>query len=321
MSSPSGAAPGGGRQQPGVGPLERRAGVGEDEGAGAVGALGVPGVEAGLAEQRRLLVTGQARDRQLEAAERRGVGGADLAPVGDQLRQGVTGYAEERAQLVGPLPGREVHQQRAAGVGDVGDVPGATGHPGDEIGVDGADGVPALLDERPGAGLVLLQPGQLGAREVGVEAEAGQLGDALLVTGVAEALADRGGAAVLPDDGAARGPERLAVPEQHGLALVGDADRSEVLRVVRLECGSGGLEGRLPDLLGCVLDPAGLREVLGELLVAPGRDPALRRDDQRGDAGGPGVDREHAHRSVAASRSRSRICWSIHAPPASTLIS
>ena len=55
---------------------------------------------------------------------------------------------------------------------------------------------------------------------------------------------------VLPHDRATWGAECLAVPEQHGLALVGDADRSQVLRVVRREHGSGGLEGRLPDLLG-----------------------------------------------------------------------
>ena len=105
-----------------------------------------------------------------------GVGGRHLAPVGDEVGQGVAGYAEELAQLVGPVARLEVEEQGAARVGDVGDVPGAAGHPGDQVGVDGADGVAAGLDERPGVRLVLGQPHQLGAGEVGVEPEPGQLG-------------------------------------------------------------------------------------------------------------------------------------------------
>ena len=76
--------------------------------------------------------------------------------------------------------------------------------------------------------------------------------------------------------------------------------------VVRLQRGAGRLERGLPDLLGGVLDPARLREVLGELLVAAGRDPAVLGDDDRGHAGGAGVDGEDAHRSVTPRRGRSR---------------
>ncbi len=163
------------RQQPGVGALHGRAGVGEDERPGAVGALGVALVEAGLSEERRLLVAGEAGDRQRQAEEGAGVGGRDLAPVGHQLGQRVARDSEERAQLVGPVARLEVEEQGAGGVGDVGDVPGAAGHPRDQVGVDGADGVAPGLDERPGVRLVLGQPDQLGAGEVGVEPQPGQL--------------------------------------------------------------------------------------------------------------------------------------------------
>ena len=43
--------------------------------------------------------------------------------------------------------------------------------------------------------------------------------------------ADVGGAAVLPDDGAVHGLAGGAVPHHGGLALVGDADRGDVLRL------------------------------------------------------------------------------------------
>ena len=156
------------------------------------------------------------------------------------------------------------------GVGDVGDVPGAAGHPGDQVGVDGAD-------RRTGpdstsaqvCGSFSAQPHQLGAGEVRVEPQPGQLGDPVLVALVAQARADVGGTPVLPDDRAPRRAEGLAVPQQDRLALVGDADRPAARAASYLLSGAaGGLEGRLPDLLGRVLDPARLREVLGELLVA-----------------------------------------------------
>ena len=71
--------------------------------------------------------------------------------------------------------------------------------------------------------------------------------------------------------------------------------RSLARAVPGLEAVAHGLEGGLPDLLGGVLDPAGLGEVLAELLVALGGDGALGRHDERGHARGPCVDREDAH--------------------------
>ena len=61
-------------QQPGLRPHDRGAGVGQHERPGAVGALGGAGREARLAEQRRLLVAGDARDRQRRGRGTRRVG-------------------------------------------------------------------------------------------------------------------------------------------------------------------------------------------------------------------------------------------------------
>ena len=149
--------------------------------------------------------------------------------------------------------------------------------------------------QRPRVRLVLGQPRQLGAGEVGVEAQAGELGDAVLVAVGAQPVADVGRTTVLPHDGAAGRAERLAVPQHDGLALVGDADRRQLGLVDLGQDLARRLEGGLPDLLGGVLDPAGLREVLPELLVALGLDAAVGGDDDGGHAGGAGVDREDAH--------------------------
>ncbi len=289
---------------------------------GAVGALGVADVEAGLAEQRRLLVARDAGHRQLEVEEGPRVGDGELAPARHQLGQRVPRDAEQGAELVAPVAGGEVEEQGARGVGDVGDVLQAARHPRHEVGVDRADGVAPGLDEGPRVRLVLGEPGELRAREVRVEPEAGELGDALLVAGVAQPRADVGRPAVLPDDRAARGAEGLAVPEDDGLALVGDADAPQLAAVDLRQRLPRGLERRLPDLLGRVLDPAGPGEVLGELLVAPGDDLAGRRDDDRGDARGAGVDREDgAGTGHRVDRTMSSTCWSIQARSGATRIS
>ena len=319
-----GAAPGSRRQQACVGADQGRAGVGQDERPGAVGALRVAHVEARLAEQRRLLVARDPGDRQAQVEERLGVGRGDLTPVRDQLRQRVRAVRRTAtAQLIGPVAGAEVEQEGAAGVGDIGGVVHAAGHPRDQVGVDGADRVAAGLDQGPRVRLVLAQPQQLGAGEVRVEAQPGQLRHPLLMALVPEPTADVGGTTVLPDDRPPWRAERLAIPQQDRLALVGDAHAPELSGVDLTQGVARGLQCCLPDLLGRVLDPARLWEVLGELLVALGRDPAVGTDHDRGDAGGPGVDGKDAHRSAQAPPrwTMSSTCWSIHARSSATRIS
>ena len=88
-------------------------------------------------------------------------------------------------------------------------------------------------------------------------------------------VAAAGRAPVLPDDGVGHRLPRGAVPQQRGLALVGDADGRDVaghgLAAARLLQGfqrHGVLRG--PDLAGIVFDPARTREDLGELALGEG---------------------------------------------------
>ena len=57
------------------------------------------------------------------------------------------------------------------------------------------------------------------------------------------------------------------IPDQRGLALVGDADGGDLAppHLRRRQGALDGLDHALPDLLGLVLDPPGLREMLREL--------------------------------------------------------
>ena len=63
-------APGDRRQQALAGVRRLGARVEQDEAAGPVGVLGLPGALAGLAEQGRLLIAGDSRDRNVAAEDR-----------------------------------------------------------------------------------------------------------------------------------------------------------------------------------------------------------------------------------------------------------
>ncbi len=99
----------------------RRADVLQQEAAGAVGVLRHPRRAAHLAEERRLLVAGDPRDRHLPDAERGGRLAVDAARRA-HLRQHRRRHAEQRQQLVVPLQRVDVEQHRPRRVAHVGHV-------------------------------------------------------------------------------------------------------------------------------------------------------------------------------------------------------
>ena len=104
-----------------------------------------------------------------------------------------------------------------------------------------------------------------------------------------------GGAAVLPDDGVVDRLAGFAIPDDGGLALIGDADARRCRRRVSpalLRAASRDVSScDLPDFVGVMLDPAGLRKDLPELLLRDGAD-ARRRGRRRWRANWWCLDRE-----------------------------
>ena len=279
-------------------------GVGEYEAAGAVRDLHHAGVEAGLAEERRLLIAEDGRDGG--AVEGRGSGaeiiergGAEAAGGGTDLGERVGGDGEEAAELGGPREGGGIEEERAARVGGVGGVRAAVAAAGElpqHPRVDRAEGEVGVVG-REGEVAVAKEPGRLRGAEVRVEDEAGRGAHQREVAGGDELLAEGRGAAVLPDDGAVERLAGGAVERYEGLALVGDADGGDLLAGGGLgqagaDLGEGGADGG-PDLVGVVLHPPRVREVLGQLAVGNVGDPGLLVDDQGADAGRSRIDGDH----------------------------
>src|SRR5206468_1350206 len=109
----------------------------------------------------------------------------------------------------------------------------------------------------------------------------------LLRTAGAESIAHAGGAPVLPHDGAVDGLAGPAIPHDGGFALVGDAHSGEIggaqaSPTEGLECHT---DLRRPDFVRVVLDPAGFREELLDLLLGDGTDRAIVVKDDGAGAG------------------------------------
>jgi hypothetical protein len=140
---------------------------------------------------------------------------------------------------------------------------------------------------------VVEDPPDLGPREVGVKDEARPLADHLRELGVLhpERLREVGRASALPHDRMADRLAGLAIPDDGGLPwlvmpIAGDLARTGIDARKGL---SGDGELRLPDLVGVMLHPAGLRKELRELLVGQGAYGASLVEQDAPVAGGTSV--------------------------------
>ena len=249
-----------------------------------------PGCEAGLAEQRRLLVAEGAGHRHPGAGRRapcrrpRTTAGSPAAWP--------RGMSERVQQLRVPVQGGQVHQHGPAGVGDVGDVLRRS--------ASRSARCPwcrrAPRRPRPGpAGRRTLSSSQrdLRAGEVRGQRQPAPLGEPVCAA-VAGQLGQQRRRCGCP---ARRWRvHRLAgvpVPQQRGLALVGDADRRPRrpgrCRPRRSASGTHRLHV-VPDLGGVVLDPAGAREVLPVFALVDRHDRPARVEDDAARRGGALVD-------------------------------
>ena len=206
------------------------AGVEQREAAGAVGRFHHAGLEAALPDRRRLLVAGHAENAD-GRAEQVGRGRAELAGAVAHLRQQRGRHAEQRG--TGPsshCAAADVEQQRARGIGGVGRVHLAAGEPPQQEAVDRAEGEPARFAPpraRRRRGRAARRSWWRRNRDRAAARSWRRSRGSCPAR--AQRVADVGGAPVLPDDGVVDRLAGGAVPDDGGLALIGDADAGDVL--------------------------------------------------------------------------------------------
>ena len=278
---PSVQSPRHGGDQPVLGENRLLTDVHQQKAARAEGAFGLAPGKAGLAEQRGLLVARRPRDLDL-AAEVHRVGVLVELAVGHGTRQHTARYIENFQYLIVPVQRVDVEHHRPAGVGVVGHVDLAAGQLPDEPRLHRAEQQVAALGTRTHAGHVVQDPLELCGREVGVDDQPGLLPDQVGQAAGLQLVAVLACAAALPDNGVVDRLAGVTVPDDGRLALVRDADGGDVLRR-RADLVHGRQRhaelGR-PDLVGVMLDPAGLGEILGELLLrnAAHLAPGVKKD-------------------------------------------
>ena len=262
-----------------------RPGVHQQEAAGAVCILRLTWGKAGLPKKRGLLVARAPGNGDLHAgivhAAVNGAGGLDF-------RQHVHGDIQCLADFFIPAHVADIIQHGAAGVGVVGHMRAPAGQLPDEPGIHRAEEQTAFLGHLAGIRHIVQDPLDLGAGKIGIDEEASVLADVVLQALALELLAQGGGTAALPNNGIVDGAAGFLIPHDGGLALVGDADGRDFLRL-DIAFGQyfyhhavlGGV-----DLHGVMLHIAGLGVVLGELLLSHGDDILLPVEQNGAGTGG-----------------------------------
>ena len=266
--------------------------VEQEEGARSVRVLRKSGGPAPLSEERRLLVSGDPCHGQLDA-EVLGGRGPEVARTRMDRRQQPGGHAEQVDRPGIPVAIVQVVKLGTRRVGRVRDVGGSVGEASHQPAVDRADREFSGLGPAPQPGVGLQQPADLRSREVRIQDEPGPASNLVLVAGFPEGPAQGRGPPVLPDDRAVHGFERRPVPEDHRLALVGDAHGPDVGLPGPGERLARHPARDLPDLQRVVFDPARLGEVLRELGVRPPQNAPVLTDHETGGAGRALVDCEN----------------------------
>ena len=206
----------------------------------------------------------------------------DYAGAWSDRRQCVRVDVEMCGRCCRPRHGVEIEQQRARRRRGIGDVDAA--QPVQQPGVGGRAHAVARHS--------LAQPAHLGRSEIGVERQAGERLQRLLMRPQCVAHGER--AAVLPGDGDRQRAARGAVPRQHGLALVGEAQGGD-RRAGACDRLPAGFEHRLPELLGILLDAAVGSDVRMHRHLGFAQHGARGRHHQRLGGRGSLVDGEHVH--------------------------
>ena len=249
-------------------------------------------MEAAVAEQRRLLVARHAHDGW-HVGHDVARDAAVVARAPTNLGHHGTRDVEKCQQIVVPIERMDIKERGAAGIGVVGGKDLTAGEVVDEPGVDGAEHEVARRRALTRTVDVVEDPLHLGSREIRIERESRAGAHQFFCALLDQFVDQRCGATALPHDGVIDGLAAYAVPHHRGLALVGDTDGGDAVRMdaaLKLDLHHhADLTGK--HLRGILLHPAGAREAGFDATTRLGDDAAVLVDDSREYRGSAAVER------------------------------
>ena len=165
----------------------------------------------------------------------------------------------------------------------------------DEPRINRAEGQLSSFGTCPQTVVFAQHPHELDGRKIRVDGQARDGADFIGVFN--EFFGDVGAAAVLPDNRGTNGDTRLPVPHDRGFALIGDAERADIVfcQTRTAQSCADHLAGGEPDFLGVVFNPAGLREALCEFGGRRSDRAAIFSEDDRTGARRPLIEGEQVH--------------------------
>ena len=261
-------SPGDGREEPVLREDRLFTRVHQHEASGPVGVLGFAGSPTGLAEEGCLLIACDAGDRD-RIPEEDLIGIAEYAGGRQDFREHAARNIELFKNFIVPVECVDVEEHGPRGVRIIRCVDLTVAQLPHEPCVDRSEEKVSLLGSFAGALYIFEDPAKLRRREVGIDDQSGLFTELFRESLRDEGIRVIGSPSALPDDRIADRLSRHAVPDDGRFPLIRDSDCRDILR------GGPDLLHRLlrdkilggPDLVRVMLDPARLREDLGELLL------------------------------------------------------
>ncbi len=163
----------------------------------------------------------------------------------------------------------DIVQHGARSIAHVRQVKVTAAQPPHQKAIDGTKERLSLFSLLPKAGYVVQQPGQLGAREIGIHHQACLVLDDVRPALSSELVAGGGRAPALPDDGIVQWPACVPIPDHGRFSLIGNAGGCQLAgaNACLLQHLPGCAQLCPPYSFGIVLHPARLRIDLRELLL------------------------------------------------------
>ena len=199
------------------------------------------------------------------------------------LGQDRSRHVEKPQHVVVPGALADVVEHCARGIGGVGRVNGAIGETPKQEAVDGAEGEFAALGGRAGAGCGVERPGDFGRGEIRVEKQARHRRHLRLAAAGFQRRTRFRGTAVLPNDGVADRLAGRAIPDEDGLALIRNADRGQVRRLISRSAQrlAGRRNAAGPERFASCSTQPGRGKICGDLFLRVRNRRAVGVEDDR----------------------------------------